>query len=244
MLRRPLARVGSAAAPAGACQRVSSGRHAHMSEPVQELAPRSRRALLAAAAGAAAAAAATIVVPATTLAADPDDVVKNTDDATTAVTAITQGTTDTDASRRTASGRDPASSGPPTPPRTRALSASLAMHPAPSTSASRSTSTRASTATRPSRRGSRRAGAGSAPAPSEVALLVEDAVVGEKALPVERLQLAVRAHGAGVEEVAVEPRCPDERGQTLRLRRNRAQRLLCGADEAGVAGACPRVDSR
>ena len=68
-----------------------------MSEPVQELAPRSRRALLAAAAGAAAAAAATIVVPATALAADPNDVVKDTDNATTAVTSISQGTTDTDA---------------------------------------------------------------------------------------------------------------------------------------------------
>jgi hypothetical protein len=64
---------------------------------VQEFAPRSRRALLAAAAGAAAAAAATIVVPATALAADPNDVVKDTDNATTAVTSISQGTTDTDA---------------------------------------------------------------------------------------------------------------------------------------------------
>ena len=69
------------------------------------------------------------------------------------------------------------------------------------------------------------------PARGEVALLVEDAVVGEKALAVERLQLAVRAHGARVEEVAVEPRRPDERGQALRLRRNRAQRLLRRADE-------------
>ena len=47
----------------------------------------------------------------------------------------------------------------------------------------------------------------------EVALLVEDAVVGEEALAVERLQFAVRADGARVEEVAVEPRRPDERGQ-------------------------------
>jgi hypothetical protein len=68
-----------------------------MSDPVPESAPRSRRALLAAAAGVAAAAAATVVAPATTLATDPDDVVKGQDNATTAVTSITQSTADTDA---------------------------------------------------------------------------------------------------------------------------------------------------
>ncbi len=68
-----------------------------MSDPVLESAPRSRRALLAAAAGVAAAAAATVVAPAAALAADPDDVVKNQDNATTAVTSITQSTADTDA---------------------------------------------------------------------------------------------------------------------------------------------------
>ena len=68
-----------------------------MSDPVLESAPRSRRALLAAAAGVAAAAAATVVAPAAALAADPDDVAKSQDNATTAVTSITQSTADTDA---------------------------------------------------------------------------------------------------------------------------------------------------
>ena len=68
-----------------------------MSDPVLDSAPRSRRALLAAAAGVAAAAAATVVAPAATLATDPDDVVKSQDNATTAVTSITQSTADTDA---------------------------------------------------------------------------------------------------------------------------------------------------
>ena len=45
----------------------------------------------------------------------------------------------------------------------------------------------------------------------EVAVLVEDAVVGRKLLAVDRLHLAVDADGAGVEEVAVEMRRADER---------------------------------
>lgn len=68
-----------------------------MSEPSQGAMPRSRRALLVAAAGAAAAAAATVVVPASALAADPNDVVMGQDNATVALTSITQGTTDADA---------------------------------------------------------------------------------------------------------------------------------------------------
>lgn len=72
-----------------------------MSDTIRETSLQSRRALLAAAAGAAAAtaaaAAATMVAPATALAADPNDVVKDTDNATAAVTSITQGTTDTNA---------------------------------------------------------------------------------------------------------------------------------------------------
>jgi hypothetical protein len=68
-----------------------------MSELAHEDAPRSRRALLLAAAGAAGAAAASMAIPATTLGADPNDVVKNTENVTTALTAIAQGTTDTDA---------------------------------------------------------------------------------------------------------------------------------------------------
>ena len=89
MLRRPRP------PPFGPCQRLRV--EDTMSDPVLESAPRSRRALLAAAAGVAAAAAATIVVPATALATDPDDVVKSQDNATTAVTSITQSTADTDA---------------------------------------------------------------------------------------------------------------------------------------------------
>ncbi len=68
-----------------------------MSEPTQGAMPRSRRALLAAAAGAAAAAAATLVVPASALAGDPNDVVKDQDNATTALTSISQGTAGGDA---------------------------------------------------------------------------------------------------------------------------------------------------
>lgn len=56
---------------------------------------RSRRALLGAAAGAAAAVAATAMAPAAALAADPNDVVLNQDNASTALTSITQGTADT-----------------------------------------------------------------------------------------------------------------------------------------------------
>jgi hypothetical protein len=59
--------------------------------------PRTRRALLTAAAGAAAAAAATAIAPAAVLAHDVDDVQKSTDNATTAITSITQGTADTNA---------------------------------------------------------------------------------------------------------------------------------------------------
>lgn len=72
-----------------------------MTELHEELPTRSRRALLTAAAGAAAGAAAAVaasaVAPAGVLAADPNDVVKNTENVTTAVTSISQGTTDTNA---------------------------------------------------------------------------------------------------------------------------------------------------
>ena len=51
----------------------------------------------------------------------------------------------------------------------------------------------------------------------EVAVLVEDAVVGEEALAHDRLDLAARADGGGVEEVAVVVRRPDERDQVARL---------------------------
>ncbi len=58
---------------------------------------RSRRALLTAAAATAAAAAATVIAPAAVLAHDAEDVQKGTDNPTTAVTSITQGTADTNA---------------------------------------------------------------------------------------------------------------------------------------------------
>ena len=76
-----------------------------MTEPAPTTATQSRRALLLAAAGAAGAVAATMAVPAATLAADPNDVVKDTDNATTALTSITQGTTDTSAFQATATVR-------------------------------------------------------------------------------------------------------------------------------------------
>src|SRR5207237_9358704 len=46
----------------------------------------------------------------------------------------------------------------------------------------------------------------------EVPVLVEDAVVGEEALAVDRLDLTCRADGAGVVEIAVEVRRPHEGG--------------------------------
>ena len=66
----------------------------------------------------------------------------------------------------------------------------------------------------------------------EVAVLVEDAVVRQEALPVDRLQLAAGADRAGVVEVAVEVGEPDERGDSVRGARDLAERLLRGAQEA------------
>ena len=60
----------------------------------------------------------------------------------------------------------------------------------------------------------------------EVAVLVEDAVVGEEALPVDRLDLAAGADRARVEEVAVEPRGADERDDVDAGGRDLAQRRL------------------
>ena len=67
----------------------------------------------------------------------------------------------------------------------------------------------------------------------EVAILVEDAVVREVALPVDRAHLAVRADGAGIEEVAVEPRRADEGGQAGAGRRDLVERGFGGAHERG-----------
>ena len=66
----------------------------------------------------------------------------------------------------------------------------------------------------------------------EIAVLVEDAVVGEETLAHDRLHLAARAHGGGVEEVAVVVRRPDERDHVARLGRDLAERALGRADEA------------
>jgi hypothetical protein len=68
----------------------------------------------------------------------------------------------------------------------------------------------------------------------EVAVLVEDAVVGQEALPVDGLHLATGADGAGVEEVAVEERDADERDDPSRLARQPLKRALGGSDEAAA----------
>ena len=58
----------------------------------------------------------------------------------------------------------------------------------------------------------------------EVALLVEDAVVGEEPLPVERPQLAPDADGTCVRQPLVErPRRADERDDPVRRRRDLAR---------------------
>ena len=67
----------------------------------------------------------------------------------------------------------------------------------------------------------------------EVAVLVEDAVVRQEALAVDRLHLAAGADRARVVEVAVEVGVPDERGDPVRGARDLAERLLGGAHEPG-----------
>src|SRR5207244_13339264 len=66
----------------------------------------------------------------------------------------------------------------------------------------------------------------------EVAVLVEDAVVREEAFPVDGLDLAARANGASVVEVAVEVGEADEGGQPARVAGELAQGLRRGTDEA------------
>ena len=68
----------------------------------------------------------------------------------------------------------------------------------------------------------------------EVAVLVEDAVVREKVLSVDPLHAAVRADGAGVREVPVEPRRSDERDDPLGGPRDLLERVVRRADEAGA----------
>jgi hypothetical protein len=66
----------------------------------------------------------------------------------------------------------------------------------------------------------------------EVAVLVEDAVVRQESLAVDRLDVAVRADRARVEEVLVEMGEADDCDDVLRFARDLAQRRCCGADEA------------
>ncbi len=65
----------------------------------------------------------------------------------------------------------------------------------------------------------------------EVAVLVEDPVVGQELLVVDGLDLAVDAHGAGVEEVAVEVRRANERRDPLGLGCDLLEGLGGGAEE-------------
>ena len=67
----------------------------------------------------------------------------------------------------------------------------------------------------------------------EVAVLVEDAVVREEVLAVDGLHAAVRADGAGVREIAVEPGRADERDDAVGRGRDLLERLVRGAHEPG-----------
>ena len=78
----------------------------------------------------------------------------------------------------------------------------------------------------------------------EVAVLVEDAVVREEALAVDRLHLAARADGARVVEVAVEVRRADERDDAARRRCDLARASARLRGRSPGAGAGPRADSR
>ena len=74
----------------------------------------------------------------------------------------------------------------------------------------------------------------------EVAVLVEDAVVGQELLAVHRLHLAVDADGAGVEEIPVEVGGADERRQPLGLVSDLVERPGCGPHEEEVLGRVAR----
>ena len=64
-------------------------------------------------------------------------------------------------------------------------------------------------------------------------MLVEDAVVREEVLAVDALQLALREHGAGVREIAIEERHADEGGDPLGRPRDLVERGPGGLEEAG-----------
>ena len=78
----------------------------------------------------------------------------------------------------------------------------------------------------------------------EVAVLVEDAVVREEALPVERLHLAARAHGAHVVEVAVEMRRADEGDDPARLACDLRKRAPPPPRRSWGGAGDPRADTR
>ena len=69
---------------------------------------------------------------------------------------------------------------------------------------------------------------------SEVAVLVEDAVVREEALADERLHLTARAHRARVEEITVECRRADQRHDPAARPGDAFERALRRADEPGA----------
>jgi hypothetical protein len=69
---------------------------------------------------------------------------------------------------------------------------------------------------------------------SEVAVLVEDAVVRQEALAVDRLHLPAREDETGVEEVAVEVGRAHEHGRAACLTRDLLDAALGGAHEAGT----------
>ncbi len=80
----------------------------------------------------------------------------------------------------------------------------------------------------------------------EVAVLVEDAVVREKLLPVDAVNRASRAYHAGVGQISIEPRCAHESDDVSRRSGNLLERLACCLEEPGpeeevlrrVAGDC------
>jgi hypothetical protein len=65
----------------------------------------------------------------------------------------------------------------------------------------------------------------------EVPVLVEDAVVRKEVLAIDGLHTAARTDGTGVREIAIEPRCPDERHDSVGCRCDLLHRLARSAHE-------------
>ena len=72
------------------------------------------------------------------------------------------------------------------------------------------------------------------PAGLEVPVLVEDSVVRQEALAADPPHLAAPQHGAGVEEITIEVREPDERRDPRRLGRDRLEAAARGAQKSGL----------